>query len=50
MIGKLLDHSKVETTARYSHLARDPVKNAAELVPFSLAADVGTRPDVFSSV
>ena len=29
MIGKLLGHSQVQTTARYAHLADDPVKAAA---------------------
>ena len=29
MIGKLLGHRKVQTTARYAHLARDTVKTAA---------------------
>lgn len=29
MIGKLLGHSQVQTTARYAHLANDPVKRAA---------------------
>jgi hypothetical protein len=28
MIGKLLGHTQVQTTARYAHLARDPVKIA----------------------
>ena len=30
MIGKLLGHRKVQTTARYAHLAIDPVKSARE--------------------
>jgi site-specific recombinase XerD len=29
MIGKLLGHSQVQTTARYAHLAGDPVREAA---------------------
>jgi len=29
MIGKLLGHTQVQTTARYAHLAADPVKQAA---------------------
>jgi hypothetical protein len=29
MIGKLLGHTQVQTTARYAHLASDPVKQAA---------------------
>jgi integrase len=38
MIGKLLGHTQVQTTARYAHLAADPVRAAAEQVAFSLAA------------
>ena len=30
MIGKLLGHAQVETTARYAHLSRDSVREAAE--------------------
>ena len=40
MIGKLLGHSQVETMARYAHLARDTVREAAERVARSIAADV----------
>jgi hypothetical protein len=29
MIGKLLGHTQVQTTARYAHLANDPVNTAA---------------------
>ena len=29
MIGKLLGHAQVQTTARYAHLARDTVKASA---------------------
>ena len=40
MIGKLLGHRKVQTTARYAHLARDSVKEAAARVAESLRADL----------
>ena len=40
MIGKLLGHKKVQTTARYAHLARDSVKAAAGRVAESLRADL----------
>ena len=40
MIGKLLGHTQVQTTARYAHLAVDPVKAAAERVSSSLAAQL----------
>ena len=39
MIGKLLGHNKVQTTARYAHLANDPLKAAANL---STAAGICT--------
>ena len=32
MIGRLLGHSQVQTTARYAHLARDSVHEAAERI------------------
>lgn len=41
MIGKLLGHTQVQTTARYAHLAADPVKNAADSVAGSLQQALG---------
>jgi integrase len=41
MIGKLLGHTQVQTTARYAHLAADPLKDAAERVASSLAQTLG---------
>ena len=38
VIGKLLGHTQVQTTARYAHLAADPVKAAAERVSSNIAA------------
>jgi integrase len=32
MIGKLLGHTQVQTTARYAHLANDPIKSAADRI------------------
>ncbi|MDE0032229.1 MAG: tyrosine-type recombinase/integrase [Deltaproteobacteria bacterium] len=40
MIGKLLGHRKVQTTARYAHLARESVKTSAARVADSIAADM----------
>ena len=37
MIGKLLGHTQIATTARYAHLAADPVKAAAERVSSTIA-------------
>jgi integrase len=36
MIGKLLGHTQVQTTARYAHLAAEPVKEAADSVATAL--------------
>ena len=40
VIGKLLGHSRLETTARYAHLARDSAKEAAGRVAASIAEDM----------
>jgi integrase len=40
MIGKLLGHSQPVTTARYAHLAADPMRAAAELVGAKIAAAI----------
>ena len=45
MIGRLLGHRKVQTAARYAHLARDSVKAAGERVSDSLAADLNAGPN-----
>ena len=36
MIGKLLGHTQVQTTARYAHLARDSIQNAAARITGSI--------------
>ena len=41
MIGKLLGHTQVQTTARYAHLASDPIKAAAARISERLAAALG---------
>ena len=40
MIGKLLGHRKIGTTARYAHLARDTEKASAAKVGGSIGADI----------
>jgi integrase len=37
MIGKLLGHTQTQTTARYAHLAADPIKAATERVGAAIA-------------
>ena len=41
MIGKMLGHSQVQTTARYAHLAADPVKRATDDMSASLKRALG---------
>ena len=42
IIGKMLGHSQPATTARYAHLASDPVKAAAAAVANKIAAAMGS--------
>ena len=42
MIGKLLGHTQVQTTARYAHLARDTVKASAARIGDSIDHDLDT--------
>ena len=42
IIGKMLGHSQPATTARYAHLASDPVKAAAAAVAGKIAAAMGS--------
>ena len=44
MIGKLLGHTQVQTTARYAHLATDPVKHAANQVSAEIANSLNGHP------
>ena len=39
-MDRLLGHRKVQTTARYAHLARDSVKASAARIAESLGADM----------
>ena len=43
MIGKLLGHSKIDTTSRYAHLPRDSIKASARIAE-SIGADILDRP------
>jgi integrase len=41
MIGKLLGHTQVQTTARYAHLAVDPVRSAADRISAEIVRAMG---------
>ena len=43
VIGKLLGHTEVQTTARYSHLAEDSVMESAARIAASIGEDILTR-------
>ena len=40
LLGKLLGHSDIETTARYAHLAQDSIHEAAERIAGSISGDI----------
>ena len=40
MIGKLLGHTQVQTTARYAHLARDTMEASAARIGGSIEQDL----------
>ena len=42
MIGKLLSHHDIQTTARYAyaHLAQDSIHQAADRIAGSIASDI----------
>ena len=40
MIGNLLGHTQVQTTARYAHLARDSIQNAAARITGSIGGNL----------
>ena len=46
MIGKLLGHTQVQTTARYAHLQRDSIKASASRIAGSIGADIRKRDSV----
>jgi integrase len=43
IIGRLLGHTQVATTARYAHLADDPIRQASEAVGQRIAARLDRR-------
>ena len=45
MIGKLLGHTQVQTTARHAHLARDTIKASAACIGDSIEGDLEAKED-----
>jgi integrase len=45
IIGRLLGHTQASTTARYAHLADDPLRRASETISGRIAAAMGDAPD-----
>lgn len=46
MIGKMLGHTDIKTTARYAHLKKSPVKNATNNVAARIAASLSRVEDL----
>jgi len=46
IIGKLLGHTQVQTTARYAHLSDDPLKEAVKDIGRSIAGNAGLKEDI----
>ena len=44
IIGKLLGHTQVQTTARYAHLARDSIQTAAARITGSIGGNLAVEP------
>ena len=42
MIGKLLGHTQLQTTARYAHPARDSIQNAAARITGSIGGNLSS--------
>ncbi len=50
MIGKLLGHTQVQTTARYAHLARDSIQTAAARITGSIGGNLLGDHDIGSTL
>ena len=48
VIGKLLGHTQPATTARYAHLAVDPIRAASNLIGAEISAAMGGKQNVRS--
>lgn len=45
LVGRLLGHSQAQTTQRYAHLARDPLRDAANNVANMIGRNMGYEKD-----
>lgn len=50
IVGKLLGHASPSTTARYAHLADDPLRRASDSIAGSIAAAMGVADDASNVV
>ena len=51
MIGKMIGHTQAQTTARYAHLADDPLRRAVEQVGGTIAAAMtGASAEIVSAL
>ena len=42
IVGVMLGHTQVQTTARYAHLARDSIQNAAARITSSIGGNLSS--------
>jgi integrase len=50
IIGAILGHADAATTAKYAHLANDPLRRASERIGGDIAAAMGERPQSSAEV
>ena len=50
LIGKLLGHTQVQTTARYAHLVRDTIRNASARITGSIGGNLSSAQAVDKTI